>query len=152
LDAEASEIPQRRAAYQTHLRQLCAAIDEQGATQGLAAAVGSNQPFFLAYQQQNDRELQGLYGAMICRIMAERYSLPALSPHRAAAPVRVGIVCGFFCWHTVWKLFIKGWVSQLDRRKFRVMGYHTGTVRDATTIATAALCDGFVRGPLPAEQ
>ena len=152
LYVEESEILQRRAAYRTRLLQLCATIDQQGATRGLAAAVGSNQPFFLAYQQQNDRELQGLYGAMICRVMAERYSPPALPPHRAADPVRVGIVCGFFCWHTVWKLFIKGWVSQLDRRKFRVMGYHTGTVRDATTTTAAGLCDRFVSGPLPAEQ
>ena len=118
----------------------------------MAAAVGSNQPFFLAYQQQNDRELQALYGAMVCRIMTDRYPAPAPLRRRSDNRLRVGVVCGFFCWHTVWKLFLRGWLSRLDRRRFEVFGYHTGTVRDQTTTAAAGLCDHFVQGPLSSEQ
>jgi protein O-GlcNAc transferase len=150
--ANEPEIARRRGAYQQRLRQFGDLIDQGSAIGDLAAAVGSNQPFFLAYQQQNDRELQGIYGAMVCRIMAEKYPAPALLPPRPGQTVRVGVVSGYFCWHTVWKLLIKGWVSQLDRSKFQVYGYHTGTLRDTTTTVAARLCDRFVRGPLPPER
>ena len=144
------EIAQRRAAYRQRLRELCGEIDRKGAGDELAAAVGSNQPFFLAYQQQNDRELQAQYGAMVCGIMADKYPTPKL--RRPRDRVRVGMVSGFFCNHTVWKLFLKGWLSRLDRHAFQVFGYHTGIVRDVATTASADLCDRFVRGPLPAER
>jgi len=152
LYADEPEIARRRAAYGERLREFCAEIGEGGSVGELAAAVGSNQPFFLAYQQQNDRELQALYGEAVCRIMAENFPSPAQTPRRSGGPVRVGIVSGFFRWHTVWKLFIKGWAGRLDRRKFQVFGYHTGTVRDAATMASARLCEHFVQGPLPAER
>jgi protein O-GlcNAc transferase len=150
--AEESEIARRREAYRQRLRQFCATVEGGAAIGDMAAAVGSNQPFFLAYQQQNDRELQGLYGATVCRIMAEKYPAPAPPPPRPGEPLRVGVVCGYFCRHTVWKLFIKGWVGQLDRRQFQVYGYHTGALRDETTTVAAGLCDRFVRGPLPAAR
>jgi protein O-GlcNAc transferase len=118
----------------------------------LAKGVGSSQPFFLAYQGCNDRDLQSLYGSFVCRIMAERYPpvVPGPPPPPAASePVRVGIVSGFFREHSNWKLPIKGWLSQLDRRQFRIFGYHTGFHQDAETKAAAAMCERFVQGPPP---
>ena len=109
-----------------------------------------SQPFFLAYQGYNDRDLQALYGSFVCRVMAKCYPPAALAPPPGARePVRVGIVSGFFRQHSNWKLPIKGWLSQLDRRRFRIFGYHTGVLQDAETKAAAALCDRFVQGPLP---
>ena len=152
LFADEAEISRCRAAYGARLHEFCAEIGEGRSVGELAAAIGSSQPFFLAYQQQNDRELQALYGEAVCRIMAENFPAPAQTPRRSRGPVRVGIVSGFFRWHTVWKLFIRGWAGRLDRRKFEVFGYHTGTVRDAATAASADLCEYFVPGPLPAER
>lgn len=152
LYMEEADIAHRRLAYRERVRQLCAEIAQSGDADELAAAIGSNQPFFLAYQQQNDRELQALYGGMVCRIMGKKYPSPAPASCRRGGRVRVGFVCGYFCWHTIWKLFLRGWLSRLDRRRFEIFGYHTGTVRDTTTMAAADLCDHFVRGPLPAER
>ena len=45
----------------------------------LAEAIGSSQPFYLAYQGHNNRDLQSVYGALVCRIMAERYPPAALA-------------------------------------------------------------------------
>ena len=115
----------------------------------LADAVGAHQPFYLAYQGLNDRDLQATYGAMICRVMAARYEpakLPA--PPEPGEPVRVAIVSGFFRQHSNWKIPIKGWLSQLDRRRFRLFGYYTADEGDAETEAAAVLCERFVRGPL----
>ena len=152
LYADQGEIRDRRIAYGKRLEEFCAEIRKAGRSPEVSAAVGSNQPFFLAYQQQNDRELQALYGRAICQTMAQTYPRPEPMPRQSWAPKRVGIVCGFFYWHTVWKLFIQGWVSRLNRGKFEVFGYHTGNVRDAVTAAAAASCERFVSGPLPLER
>src|SRR5664280_39004 len=144
------EIIVRRTAYERRLRVLCDAGDRSTNLADLAKGVGSSQPFFLAYQGYNDRDLQALYGSFVCRVMAKCYPPAALAPPPGARePVRVGIVSGFFRQHSNWKLPIKGWLSQLDRRRFRIFGYHTGVLQDAETKAAAALCDRFVQGPLP---
>ncbi|HMA56798.1 MAG TPA: hypothetical protein VKP52_08795 [Pseudolabrys sp.] len=94
-------------------------------------AIGSRHPFLLAYQGENDRALQKDYGDMISRIVAQSFSPAPLPPPPAPGEViRVGIVSSFFYRHSNWKIPIKGWVSQLDRNRFHVTGYHLGAIRD----------------------
>ncbi len=144
------EITTRRVAYARRLKVLCAAIEQ---SPQLARGVGSSQPFYLAYQGMNDRDLQALYGSTICRLMAKRYPQALLaSPPADSEPVRIGIVSGFFREHTVWKLMIKGWLGQLDRHRFRLFGYHTGAAQDAETRWASARCERFVQGPLSMES
>jgi len=153
LYADEHDVTTRRAAYERRLRDLCSACDPGAGQAGLAEAVGRSQPFYLAYQGFNDRDLQALYGSFVCRIMAERYPpVEPAPPPEASQPVRVGIVSGFFRSHSNWKLPIKGWLRQLDRQQFRIFGYHTGAHRDAETEVAAALCDRFVQGPLPVDR
>ncbi len=147
------EIAERRAAYEEHLKELCQELGQPDAAAILAKGVGSNQPFFLAYQGQNDRDLQALYGSSVCNIMSE-CNLPAAlaPPRRPGELIRIGIVSEYFRSHSVWKLNIRGWLHQLDRRKFELFGYHTGKRRDAATAEAQSLCDRFVQGPLPADR
>jgi predicted O-linked N-acetylglucosamine transferase (SPINDLY family) len=142
------EIAARRADYAACLHALHDEI-ERTAPSELADAIGAHQPFYLAYQGANDRDLQAVYGAIVCRVMAARYG-PAKLPAAPAPgePVRVAIVSGFFRRHSNWKIPIKGWLSQLDRSRFRLFGYYTADEADAETEAAAALCERFVRGPL----
>ena len=67
---------------------------------------------------------------------------------RAGEYIRLGIVSGFFWRHSNWKIPIRGWLSQIDRRKFRLFGYHTSSVEDAETRQAASHFDRFVQGPL----
>ena len=131
-----------------------AADVEAGRTVGdLAAAVGSNQPFYLPYQGQNDRELQQKYGALVCKVIADKYpAAPMPPPPAPGEKIRVGIVSGLFRHHTVWKLMIRGWLSQLDRNKFEIFGYHTNGDRDSQTEIAVKQCTRFVQGPLPGER
>ena len=143
------EIGRRRAAYRDRLRALCDDFNGRCASLDLANGVGWSQPFFLAYQGHNDKDLQSLYGSLVCRVMADRYPPAALPrPPGSAEPVRVGIVSRFFREHSNWKIPISGWLTQLDRSQFRIFGYHTGVEEDGVTKTAAALCDRFVRGPL----
>jgi predicted O-linked N-acetylglucosamine transferase (SPINDLY family) len=148
-----AELQRRRALYKSHLRALNDAVSQVGRPRALADVVGAHQPFYLAYQGHSDRDLQAMYGGMACRIMAGRYPRAALPrPPAPGEPVRVGFVSGFFRHHSNWKIPIKGWLTRLDRRRFRIFGYHTGADRDAETGIAAASCERFVQGPLPADD
>jgi protein O-GlcNAc transferase len=145
-----AEIGTKRTAYERRLRAL---KDKNLPGADLAGAVGSAQPFQLAYQGYNDRELQSLYGSFICRLMAGRYPPVELPPFATGEElVRVGVVSGYFRQHSNWKIPIKGWISQLNRSRFKVFGYHTGVIRDKETAAAEKLCDRFVQGPLSIED
>ena len=134
------EVVQRRKRYWTALAELAVADPLS-----LAGAIGVAQPFFLPYQGGDDRALQATYGQLACRILAQTEQ-----PARLAAPpapgqrIRLGIVSGFFCDHTLYKLFLEGWLAQIDRTRFEVTAFHTGRVADAVTARCAASCERFV--------
>jgi predicted O-linked N-acetylglucosamine transferase (SPINDLY family) len=149
LYQDSSEIAERRDAYAGRLAKLSADIAGTGAPAALSEAIGSHQPFYLPYQGRNDRELQTLYGSLVCRIMAARYKTPVLpKPPGPHEPVKLGIVSGFFRQHSNWKIPVKGWLKMLDRNRFHVSGYYTSADRDRETDEAAALCERFVQGPL----
>lgn len=102
-----AEISERRADYDAHLESLSDHISPSRLRGDLAAALGSSLPFFL--------------GRMVCRIMADRYPAARLSevPWTGERP-RIGLVSAYSRWHTVWKLLINGWLSQLDQSRFDV--------------------------------
>lgn len=108
-------------------------------------AVGSIQPFYLAYQGLNDRELQKIYGDLVCRIMALRY--PQFGVHLQmpqGEPIRIGFVSGHFYNHSVWKIPTKGWMQQLDKRRFELYGYYTWRKKDEETEAARKCCKRFI--------
>jgi protein O-GlcNAc transferase len=145
-----SEVAERRDAYASRLARLSADVHRASAPAALAEAIGSHQPFYLPYQGCNDRELQTLYGSLVCKIMAARYTPPVLpNPPGPHEPIRLGIVSGFFRQHSNWKIPIKGWLRSLDRKRFHVTGYYTSAERDGETDAASAVCERFVQGPLP---
>ena len=155
LYSDAAEIATQRTAYAERLAKLSADVERAGTPAALADVVGSHQPFYLAYQGRNDRELAMSYGGVVTRIMAARFPPPPLPPPPLPPPpgpdepVRLGIVSAFFRAHSNWKIPIQGWLRGLDRKRFRVFGYHVGAERDAETDAAAALCERFVQGARP---
>jgi predicted O-linked N-acetylglucosamine transferase (SPINDLY family) len=142
-----AEADAARQAYGEQLALLRTQTDNGLPTAELAAAAGTLHPFLLAYQGRNDRALQAEYGSIMCRAMAAHHRPPPLPlPPRNDEKVRLGIVSAFFCAHSNWKLPIRGWLGQLDRNRFQLFAYHTGSKWDAYTDTAAALCDRLVRG------
>jgi protein O-GlcNAc transferase len=141
------EVADRRNRYAKALNDLAA-----NPPRSLADAIGTAQPFFLPYQGEDDRALQATYGELACRVLAQASPPTPLATRPAPGErIRLGIVSGFFCDHTVFKLFLEGWLTQLDRTRFAVTAFHTGRVTDAQTARCAVLCDRFVHGlPSPA--
>jgi protein O-GlcNAc transferase len=147
------EIERQRDSYYKRLLEVRDDLDRRERLGDLAETVGSQQPFYLPYQGREDRELQSIYGALMCKIMAARYPLaPPTAPPASHEPLRIGIVSGFFRRHSNWKIPIKGWLSQLDRNQFQLFGYHTGTEMDDETKLAAGLCQQFLQGPLGLDQ
>jgi len=147
--ADEAEVTRRRASYRQALERLAADL-QQPQPQSLvhlAEGVGTLQPFFLPYQGENDRELQELYGALVCRAMAAARPAPRLPARPAPGErIRLGIVSGHFSDHTIWRLFLKSWVTRLDRSRFEVFCYHTGAKHDGETEIARAFADRFLEG------
>jgi protein O-GlcNAc transferase len=149
LYEDESNLAERRDAYASSLARLCTDVETALAPAVLADAIGSHQPFYLPYQGYNDRELQILYGSLVCKIMAARYPTPVLpNPPGPHEPIRLGIVSGFFRQHSNWKIPVKGWLKMLDRDRFHVSGYYTSAERDDETDVAESVCDRFIQGPL----
>lgn len=146
LYKDEAEITDARARYAGMLEAFIGSVSLETAEDvGRAThVVGAFQPYFLAYQEKPDRELQEPYGRFACDIMARRYPRwsvrPPVPPREADGALRIGIVSGFFRWHTIWKLFMRGWAAGLDRRRIRLHAYSLGDGK-----APQRMRDGFHR-------
>ncbi len=153
----ADHIEQARDAYRSDLERLVIDVlrDSRDAAAGNAAAIGTLQPFYLAYQGRCDRELQQLYGHMCHHLMAARYPAfgqrPPMPPRAAGEPIRVGILSGFFSNHSNWKIRIRSWLEKLGPG-IAIFGYYTRGVQDGDTALARSLCHRFREGGRTIEQ
>ncbi len=112
-------------------------------------AIGTIQPFYLAYQGLNDVELQRVYGKLVCNIMSLQYPMltekPAKPDISATGPIRIGFVSGHFYNHSVWNIPIKGWMEKLDKRRFEIYGYYTWIKNDEETKLAKKYCKKFIK-------
>ena len=148
--SDTSAIGASRANYRSELIKFrdTISLDTAQEIKAVAEAIGKQQPFFLAYQGLNDRELQQIYGDLVSKIMslryphfAERHPMPSISP---GEQLRIGIASGFFYYHAVWKIPIKGWIENLNKDRFRLYGYYTGQKKDKETDIARKCCSRFV--------
>jgi protein O-GlcNAc transferase len=136
-DEKSLQIARKR--YHDALLQLCEDIplETQHDINIAADSIGIHQPFFLPYQGLNDRDLQQIYGDLINKIMVLKYPQlvipPAMPPAAFGKPIRVGIVSRYFCYHSNWKIPIKGWIENIDKQQFELYGYYTGIIKDKET-------------------
>lgn len=151
------DIAESLSAYHGHLRELSLMIRNASPEDlaEVASLIAKMPPFYLAYQGNDARHLQQLYGHVVSTILAKRYPEWA-RPVRASPPgprehIRVGVPFGFFFSHSVWKVILKGWVASLDQDRFTLYGYHLGTRVDAETEHARACFAKFVQGPMPLE-
>jgi protein O-GlcNAc transferase len=108
-------------------------------------AVGAAQPFFLAYQPYNNKQLLSRYGAL-CANWMETLPIairnePRVNPR--TDKLRVGIFSAHVFNQSVWNAILKGWVRQLDKSKFDVYLFKTGTDKDQETLAARGQVQHF---------
>jgi predicted O-linked N-acetylglucosamine transferase (SPINDLY family) len=152
------EVVVTRENYRRELESLSRDIDlsNRHTLNQAASIVGNCQPFFLAYQGENDRELQSLYGNLMVRIQStcfpEWSKKRPMPPYKRGEPLRIGIVSGFYWLHSNWKIPIKGWIENLNRRDFQLFGYYTDKKSDSQTEIARRSFDQFREGLYSTEQ
>jgi len=136
-----------RARFAAELDSLERWFDASRAEHGWKA-VGVGQPFWLAYQDEDNRELLQRYGRLCARLMApwQTRHAPLPAPRRAARPVRVGVVSQFFREHSVWNAIVKGWFQHLDRERFELQAFCLDPYEDAETRYARSRAARFEQG------
>jgi predicted O-linked N-acetylglucosamine transferase (SPINDLY family) len=137
-----------RQAFARKLEELDAWFDSSRLAAGVRA-VGNQQPFYLAYQEENNRALIRRHGELCIRIMNDwfhKQGFPALRSPDADETIRVGIVSRHFHDHPVWRAIVRGWVQQLDKDRFSVYGFYIGAQSDAETRIAASCTTRFEQG------
>lgn len=142
-----AELGRSRAAFDAQLSALERWCDERGPEKS-ARAVGTQQPFYLAYQDGDQRALMARYGALCARLMgawqqATKLPMPA---RVTRAQIRVGIVSAHIRDHSVWNAIVKGWLQQLDRARYEVCLFHLGTTNDVETALAKTLATHYTYG------
>ena len=122
-----------------------------GANPGkLGKSVGGSQPFYLAYRPADVTALLSRYGDLICAGAAVHWQ-PRIAEGGSVRPprerVRIVVVSGQVRQHPVWDAVLRGIVAHLDRRRFEVVLYHTGSMTDEETTWAKGRVDRFVQGP-----
>jgi predicted O-linked N-acetylglucosamine transferase (SPINDLY family) len=133
LCSEAGEIPKSRSNFTRMLGELDRWFDADASTDGYKA-VGTMQPFYLAYQEYDNRDLLSRYGSLCSRLMASWQKTHVAPPApRTVGPIRVGIASAQLREHSVWNAIVKGWVRNLDRNRFELHLFNLGAKSDGET-------------------
>jgi predicted O-linked N-acetylglucosamine transferase (SPINDLY family) len=145
-----ANLEQQRAQFHAGLSELAAWFESATPFQG-ARAVGVQQPFWLAYQERDNRPLLENYGRLCTRLMgrwgAERSAVLQGLPSRQR--IRVAILSQYFRDHSVWNAIVKGWFAQLDRQRFELFAFSLGADEDVETAYARSRADRFESGPRP---
>jgi predicted O-linked N-acetylglucosamine transferase (SPINDLY family) len=145
----ADDVPARaRAAFATDLAELDRWFDARRSAAG-HRAVGVQQPFWLAYHEEDNLGLLRPYGALCARLMAawqeRQLPRPAARPARGTR-VRVGVVSQYFRAHSVWHALIRGWFEHLDPKRVELLAFNLGSADDAETVYARSRAARFVQG------
>lgn len=143
-----------RAAFAAQLDELEGWFDGPRSAEGFRA-VGSQQPFPLAYQEENNRILLQRYGRLCARLMGEWFRRQDFAvPGRRSSDgvIRVGIATQYFWNHSVWRAIVKGWFEKINRERFALYGFHFGVRQDEETLFARSSAAHFEQGARPLEQ
>jgi predicted O-linked N-acetylglucosamine transferase (SPINDLY family) len=114
-----------------------------------AAGTLCQQPFQLAYQERDNRELLARYGGLCARVMQHWSAREKIRtrPKGNGKAVRVGIVSAHIRDHSVWSALVKGWLQRLDPGRFEIDVYHLGWQEDGETAFAKDRAAQFHAGP-----
>lgn len=134
-----------RATFSQELKKLNASITGQE-LDGLFKAVGTHQPFYLAYQNYNNKVLLSEYGLICDRFMRHWQLINSIQPtsNRKSEKINIGFVSSHIYDHSVWNAITKGLILNLDLDKFQVHVFYLGEVFDTETELAKSRSASFV--------
>jgi predicted O-linked N-acetylglucosamine transferase (SPINDLY family) len=143
---EESQLPERRAAFSAQLDSLARWLETHPSAEGPAAFV--QQPFNLAYQEENNRDLLTQYGRL-CTMVMERWRakqhFPTIAKPKSKA-IKLGIVSAHIYDHSVWNALVKGWLQHMDPERIEFHLFHLGLKSDEETQFAKSRAAHFKQG------
>jgi predicted O-linked N-acetylglucosamine transferase (SPINDLY family) len=141
-----------RRALAKHMDEVAAWYRQSGGVREPFNVVGTVQPFYLAYQPFNNRELLERYGAICAAWMATlpahaSAAKPTHAPAAGGRKLRVGFASAQICEHSIWNAVTKGWVDNIDRTKFEVCLFQLSRKSDQETEHARSLVAHFEDRP-----
>jgi len=131
LFSKSENLSQIRDLFASELNQLDNFFEKNG-LEDIDGVIGVSQPFYLAYQELNNKELLSAYGKLCGRLMGEWQQEHDLQPtkKRESGKIIVGIVSGHIHNHSVWNAIVKGWLEHLDSNAFEIHLFSLGGIVD----------------------
>jgi len=117
-----------------------------------ANAVGIVVPYYLAYQENNNKNLLSQYGEICCRIMKNWQKLNLTSRveifSKSSFPrkIKIGIISSHIHYHSVWNAFLKGIVKNLSPEKFELHIFYLKSYVDEETQLARSFAKSFISG------
>ena len=141
------EFSQSRSDFLHELKELCAWFDSTK-QESAYKVVGSATPFYLAYQEENNRDLLSKYGALCARLMGDWQKEQDLAPidKEVGKRVRLGIVSAHINEHSVWNALVKGWFKHFNRERLELHVFHIGSKQDEETAWAREQSASFSQG------
>ena len=132
-----------RELFSNALIELNKWIDKNQNLLNSVEAIGSHQPFYLAYQETNNRELLSQYGK-ICRRVMKKWQDPKLTDRAIKGRrIAIGIVTNHILNHSVWNTLIKGWLQNLNRDLFEIHLFYVSGYSDQETVLAKSISTSF---------
>lgn len=131
--------------FSEELRQLNEAITDHQ-LDNLHKLVGLHQPFYLAYQNYNNKNILRDYGLVCDRFMHQWQLKNNINPlsNDESKKIKVGIVSSHIYDHSVWNAITKGLILNLDLDQFEVHIFYLGKVIDGETELAKSRSTTFV--------
>ena len=118
-------------------------------------SIGLHQPFYLAYQERNNRELMLQYAAICHKVMSEwesrwRQQREGAQHHQVSASsmgqkIKLGIISDQIRYHSVWNAITKGLVEHLNPEQFEIHIFYLGTLSDEQTAFAKSRASTFTQ-------
>ncbi|MBU3627450.1 glycosyltransferase family 41 protein [Polynucleobacter sp. AP-Reno-20A-A9] len=111
-------------------------IPQQKIDPSLLQKLIARHPFYLAYQDEDNKPLLSQFGAIcagLARPLQDRLDAKQSVSIQVNSKIQVGIISSFICSHPVWHAITKGWVNQLNPDQFELHIFNTNGIEDEET-------------------
>lgn len=131
LFSKSENLDQIRDIFTSELKELDHFF-KKNRLEDVSQVVGVSQPFYLAYQELNNKEILAAYGRLCSRLMGEWQQENHLQATKkiGSGKIKIGIVSGHIHNHSVWNAIIKGWLKYLDSNVFEIHLFSLGNTED----------------------
>lgn len=128
------QVPTHRQRFHEELKELENWFEDEQIEFG-EKAVGSGQPYYLAYQEEDNSGLLSRYGKLCSKIMQHWQTKMGCTyePLPPKNKLRIGIISNHIFQHSVWDALIRGWVEHLDRDRVLLVIFSKFSKKDAAT-------------------